>query len=134
MWLAPDELVELNQFIVLNNQPPEPFGLLKPNELISACARPKNLWAYYDEERIAFLATALIIGVARVHPFVQGNKRTAFAAATQAFLPNNGWRFTRDDTEEFGPIVEDVILGRMGEDEFAYEMDRYLVEEVYFGE
>jgi len=108
IWPLADELIELNQSIVEDSG--EPFSLLMPGQLESACGRPYNLWAYEHEWRISYLATSLIVGVARNHPFVQGNKRTAFVGAL-GFFQNNGQYLDHPDTEDFGPTLEAVIRG-----------------------
>ena len=54
----------------------------------SALARPVNL-AHYGEPDAADLAAAYGFGIARNHPFIDGNKRTALAAAL-TFLSLNG--------------------------------------------
>jgi len=50
------------------------LGLLE-----SALARPINKFAY-GESDLAVLAAAYAFGIARNHPFVDGNKRAAFAS------------------------------------------------------
>ena len=127
-WLSRDDLIDLNRLIVEGTG--EPFAVIKPNELESACARPRNLWAY-GEKRLAHLATALITGVSRNHPFAQGNKRTAFASAL-IFFQNNGWYLDMPDGDAFGLMVEELILGRLSEEEFANEIDQYLVDMLHF--
>ena len=44
---------------------------------MSALARPQNLRAYGESVDIAALAAAYTIGIAKNHPFIDGNKRTA---------------------------------------------------------
>ena len=61
----------------------------------SALARPRNL-ALYGEPDAAALAAAYCFGIARNHPFVDGNKRTAFVAL-ELFLGLNGLELTADD-------------------------------------
>lgn len=56
--------------------------------LESALARPINAWAYGTDD-LASLAAAYAFGVARNHPFVDGNKRTAWVLA-RLFLRLNG--------------------------------------------
>jgi len=63
------------------------IGLLE-----SALARPQNRFAY-GETGFASLAAAYAFGIARNHPFVDGNKRTAFAAM-MVFLRLNAVSFT----------------------------------------
>ena len=95
----------------------EPYFLRDAGLLDSAVARPQNHWAY-GEEDLAFLATALLLGIARNHPFGQGNKRTAFAAA-EYFLFLNGWRLDAPDSAGLADRVVDLITGELGEAEFA---------------
>jgi death-on-curing protein len=72
--------------------------------LESAMARPRNVAAYgepvYPERsrRAAALAGAYAYGIARNHPFVDGNKRTA-AVVSETFLVLNGYRLTASDAE-----------------------------------
>jgi death on curing protein len=48
--------------------------------LSSVLARPRNLEADGDAPDAASLAAACAFGIARNHPFLDGNKRTAFVA------------------------------------------------------
>ncbi|HEX4693228.1 type II toxin-antitoxin system death-on-curing family toxin [Sphingomonas sp.] len=72
-------------------------GVRDPNMLESAMARPLNLVAYGDPD-IADLAAAYAFGIARNHPFVDGNKRTA-AVVSETFLVLNGFVLDCDDVE-----------------------------------
>lgn len=65
--------------------------------LESAMARPQNLSAYGDPDAAA-LAAAYAFGIARNHPFVDGNKRTA-AVVSETFLILNGWSLDASDAE-----------------------------------
>ena len=65
--------------------------------LESAMARPLNLVAYGDPDA-ADLAAAYAFGIARNHPFVDGNKRTA-VVVSETFLALNGYALTCDDVE-----------------------------------
>ena len=65
--------------------------------LESAMARPLNLVAYGDPD-IADLAAAYAFGIARNHPFIDGNKRTA-AVVSETFLAINGHALDCDDVE-----------------------------------
>jgi death-on-curing protein len=82
----------------------------------SAMARPINL-AAYGEPDAAALAAAYAYGIARNHPFIDGNKRTA-AVVSETFLALNGCRLTVSDAEL---VVEFLALaaGELGEDELA---------------
>jgi death-on-curing protein len=65
-------------------------GVRDAGLLDSALARPRNLAAYGTPDA-ADLAAAYAFGVARNHPFVDGNKRTAWVVA-RLFLADNGYR------------------------------------------
>jgi len=63
----------------------------------SAMARPQNL-AAYGEPDAASLAASYAFGIARNHPFVDGNKRTA-VVVSETFLALNGFALTATDAE-----------------------------------
>ncbi|ASK93200.1 type II toxin-antitoxin system death-on-curing family toxin [Xanthomonas campestris pv. trichodesmae] len=70
--------------------------------LDSPLARPKQLSAYGDPPPdLAALAASLAYGLARNHPFVDGNKRTA-AVACETFIVLNGATLQADDLELYG--------------------------------
>ena len=72
-------------------------GLRDPGLLDSALARPLNR-AGYEAPDIAELAAVYALGIAQNHPFIDGNKRTAFVAL-EVFLRLNGGVFTVGDAE-----------------------------------
>jgi death-on-curing protein len=65
--------------------------------LDSAVSRARNLAAYGDPD-VADLAAAYGFGIARNHPFVDGNKRTALVAI-ELFLLLNGWELSTTDAD-----------------------------------
>jgi len=86
--------------------------------LESALARPQQLYAYGDPPPdLADLAAALACGLARNHPFVDGNKRTA-AVACETFLELNGAALEAEDLELY-PLYLALAEGKLGEKEFA---------------
>ena len=66
-------------------------GLRDQGLLESALMRPENMLAYEDQRDLATLAAAYAYGLAKNHPFVDGNKRAAFLGAG-LFLALNGQR------------------------------------------
>ena len=72
-------------------------GLRDAGLLDSALARPLNLVAY-GEPDLCELAASYCVGVAKNHPFVDGNKRAAFLALG-LFLYLNGHRLTATQAE-----------------------------------
>ncbi|RJF89695.1 type II toxin-antitoxin system death-on-curing family toxin [Oleomonas cavernae] len=91
-------------------------GVRDQGLLESALARPLNLSAYGTPD-LAALAAAYAFGVARNHPFVDGNKRTAFVLAA-TFLVLNGHRLATDERD----VVETFLAlaaGMLEEDALA---------------
>jgi len=84
--------------------------------LESALARPQNLLAY-GESDLADLAVAYTQAIARNHPFVDGNKRTAWAVA-ETFIELNGHEIDADDASIY-PEMLALAEGRIEEWEFA---------------
>lgn len=84
--------------------------------LESAMARPQNLAAYGDPDA-AELAAAYAFGIARNHPFVDGNKRTA-AVISETFLMLNGRGLTATDAELVVAFLA-LAAGELGEAELA---------------
>jgi death-on-curing protein len=74
-----------------------PAGVRDSGLLESALARPAQL-AAYGQPDVASLAAAYGFGLAKNHPFVDGNKRTAFVAV-ELFLVLNGWTLTANDAD-----------------------------------
>lgn len=86
--------------------------------LESALARPQQLYAYGDPSPdIADLAATVAYGLARNHPFVDGNKRSA-AVACETFIELNGASLEADDLDLF-PIYLALAEGKLSESEFA---------------
>ena len=93
-----------------------PAGVRDAGALDSAMMRPRNL-ALYGEPDIAALAAAYGFGIARNHPFVDGNKRTA-AVIMETFLVLNGHALTASDAELVVAILA-LAAGELSEDELA---------------
>ena len=81
-----------------------------------ALARPENLAAYGDPD-VAELAAAYAYGIARNHPFVDGNKRTA-AVVSETFLALNGHALGASDAELVVAFLA-LAAGELTEDELA---------------
>jgi death-on-curing protein len=84
--------------------------------LESALARPQNL-AGYGEPDAADLAAAYAFGIARNHPFIDGNKRTA-AVVSELFLVRNGYSLTATNAEVVPTFVA-LAAGELEENELA---------------
>ena len=87
------------------------------NVLESALARPQQKWHYADASDLASLAAAYGFGLARNHPYSDGNKRIAFLAIV-TFLGLNGQDFTATDTDVVTTILT-LAAGQLSEDDLA---------------
>jgi death-on-curing protein len=91
--------------------------------LSSALARPRNA-AAYGESDIAVLAAMLAYGVARNHPFLDGNKRTAFVVM-QLFLRRNGFRLAVEHVDATVTFLK-LAAGDLPEDELKKWIRQHL--------
>lgn len=91
-------------------------GLRDANALESAVARAEQL-AHYGVPDAADLAAAYGFGIARNHPFSDGNKRTAFVAV-ELFLALNGFELNASDADCVITMLG-VAAGDTEEDAFA---------------
>ena len=91
-------------------------GIRDEGLLESALARPENL-AVYGSPDLAELAASYAFGLAKNHPFIDGNKRAAFLAAG-LFLALNGQRLVVAQAEAT-VMVLDLAAGEITEEAFA---------------
>ncbi len=98
-------------------------GVRDKGMLESALARPVNRWTYGEDDRCV-LAAAYAFGVARNHPFTDGNKRTAWVLARLFFALNRHVIvFTPDDAIT---TVLALAAGQLSEEELADWFRLYL--------
>lgn len=91
-------------------------GVRDERLLDSAMARAPNL-AAYSEPDAAALAATYAYGIARNHPFVDGNKRTA-AVVSETFLVLNGFALDATDAELVVAFLA-LAAGELSEEELA---------------
>jgi death on curing protein len=91
-------------------------GLREAGLLDSALARPLNR-AGYGEPDIAELAAVYALAIAQDHPFIDGNKRSAFVAL-ELFLRLNGCVFTAGDADSVVMMFA-MAGGELPDDEFT---------------
>ncbi len=114
------EWVERETVLTLHEQSLAQFGgsagLRDEGLLESALGRPQNLFAY-GKPTLFDLAASYAFGLAKNHPFIDGNKRIAFVTAV-LFLELNGRRF---QAEEVDATLRTLALaaGEMSEAEYA---------------
>jgi death-on-curing protein len=91
-------------------------GLRDSGLLDSALARPQQLAAYGDPD-LFDLAAAYAFGIARNHPFVDGNKRTAFLLA-EGFIRLHGQSLLASDEQALVAMLS-LAAGDIDQDRFA---------------
>jgi death on curing protein len=92
-------------------------GIRDEGLLSSALARPLNLDAYGEKPDAASLAAAYAFGIARNHPFLDGNKRTAFVVI-ELFLNLNDWILSADDADCISTMLA-LAAGNLSENLLA---------------
>ncbi|MBX9856571.1 MAG: type II toxin-antitoxin system death-on-curing family toxin [Gemmatimonadaceae bacterium] len=92
-------------------------GIRDENALEAALARPQQKHHYEPDSDLATLAAAYAFGLARAHPFNDGNKRTAFLAA-MIFLGLNGKDLDATE-EEVVQMVTALAAGSLSEASLA---------------
>ncbi len=93
-----------------------PAGLRDPGMLDSALGRAINKWTY-EAAGLPELAAAYAYGIARNHPFVDGNKRAALLAMV-VFLDLNGIDLDVPEAE-MAAIILALAAGEIGEEGLA---------------
>ena len=91
-------------------------GIRDADLLESALNRPRQVFAYESQD-LCVLAGAYTHGIAKNHPFVDGNKRVAFVLA-RVFLGLNGVRFDPPAAEAV-VMVEGLASSQVSEAQFA---------------
>lgn len=115
IWIEKEQALYLHEEIVR-----ETGGLsgIRDEGLIeSALDRPKNAYAYGQDD-IFELASYYAEGVSKNHPFLDGNKRTAYVIA-DLFLYENGYDLDIKNEKEQIKFFEDLAAGKISREEVA---------------
>lgn len=116
VWLLEETVIAIHQRQVSEHGGIE--GLRDEGLLSSALARPQNLLACAQPRPdLAALAAAYAYGIARDHPFVDGNKRTALVAA-RTFLLLNGVNLEASQDEKYLTFLQ-LAAGTVTEEQLA---------------
>lgn len=91
-------------------------GVRDSGMLESALNHPRNRWGY-GEDDLAALAAAYAFGIARNHPFVDGNKRTAWIIA-RLFVALNGYALAFEPADAIHTVLA-LAAGSLSEAELA---------------
>lgn len=92
-------------------------GVRDRGALESALARPQHRWHYRETDDVTELASSYGFGLAKNHPFVDGNKRTAFVVMA-TFLEDNGTPFRAAEADAVITMIA-VADGSMSERRLA---------------
>ena len=99
------------------------IGLRDKDLLESALARPRHRFQYQPDADLSDLAASLGFGLARNHPFVDGNKRVAFQSM-YVFLGLNGLRIDADEPDVVHTVLS-LAAGDLREPELAEWLRRH---------
>jgi death on curing protein len=114
LWLTPRDVLALHGMLLAAHG--GAAGLRDAGLLESALARPRQQFTYARPD-IFELAAAYAAAIVRNHPFVDGNKRTAFLAAF-TFLGVNGYDLRASEPEVVQAVLQ-LTDKRMPEAKFA---------------
>jgi death-on-curing protein len=116
VWLLEETVIAIHQRQISEHGGIE--GLRDEGLLSSALARPQNLLDYAQPRPdLAALAAAYAYGIARDHPFADGNKRTALVAA-RTFLLLNGVNLEASQDEKYLTFFQ-LAQGTVTEEQLA---------------
>jgi len=100
-------------------------GIRDEGLLESVVGRPQQKWHYEPESDLPSLASAYAFGIAKNHPFLDGNKRTALVAA-YTFLALNDFELEAPEPETVGVILG-IADGSVSQDELAAWIRSHIV-------
>jgi death-on-curing protein len=113
--------IEKRALLLLNEESLAEFGgargLRDEGLLEAALARPRNVYAYQPDSTIPVLAASYAYGLAKNHPFVDGNKRAAFLTIG-LFLAMNGYRLKADQVDAIRTMLA-LASGDLSEERLA---------------
>ncbi|MET0103978.1 MAG: type II toxin-antitoxin system death-on-curing family toxin [Sedimenticola sp.] len=115
VWILPETVMAIHQMLLAEHGGLS--GIRDQKLLDSALARPRQRLSYDQNASIFELAASYSFGLARNHPFVDGNKRIALTVAA-VFLELN--RYSLDAPEAEAVIMyEQLASGDIAEDSLA---------------
>jgi len=121
VWIRQDVVQRMHEEVLMLHGGPE--GVRDLGLLESALARPKNLFAYSEQDvSITRYAAAYAKGIVANHPFVDGNKRTAFTVSL-TFLKLNGLEVTATKEDRVLTFWK-LAAGEISEEQLALWFER----------
>ena len=125
MWLRMDAVLAMHERQLAEHGGGE--GIRDIGLLESALARPHNIAAYEPDADLARLAAAYAFGIARNHPFIDGNKRTALVAC-RVFIILNGHQLVATPTEKYLTFLN-LADGSLSEEDLAEWLRKNIVQQ-----
>jgi death on curing protein len=113
VWVRRDVVLAVQEMLLAEHG--GAAGIRDEGMLDSALGRPENLFAY-GKPTIFELAASYAFGLAKNHPFIDGNKRIGFATGI-LFLELNGYRFTATEVDA---VLKTLALAASEMTESAY--------------
>ena len=110
-WLLEQTIIAVHSMVLEEHG--GATGIRDEDMLASALNRPVDKYNYEPDCTIFELAAAYSFGLAKNHPFVDGNKRVAFLAGT-LFLELNGLQFTAEESDA-AFVFERLAAGKIKE-------------------
>jgi death-on-curing protein len=112
-WVLDEVVISVHQMLLAEHG--GSLGIRDKALLESALARPKQRHDYEPDASLFDLAASYCFGIAKNHPFIDGNKRVAFTVAA-IFLEINGFSFNASEPETV-IIIEQLAAGGLSEEE-----------------
>jgi death-on-curing protein len=100
-------------------------GIRDETLLDSALAKPRNVFAYTNDPSLSRLAASYAFGIARNHPFIDGNKRTALVVS-EGFLRLNGLKVISAPEEKYFTFLH-LADGSLSEDQLTAWFTKHAV-------
>ncbi len=116
IWISEELTLAIHQLQIAEHGGLD--GVRDAGLLSSALARPQNAFAYLNPKPdLATIAAAYAFGIAKNHPFFDGNKRTA-QVVYRTFLLLNGLNLHASGEDKYSALVG-LAEGSLDEEEFA---------------
>ena len=112
VWILPEAVLSIHQMLLAEHSGLP--GVRDQKLLDSAMARPRQRLSYDENASIFELAASYSFGLARNHPFVDGNKRIALTVAA-VFLELNGYSLDAPEAEAV-IMYEQLASGSLAEE------------------
>ncbi len=115
VWILPQLVMAVHQMLLEEHGGLS--GIRDETLLDSALNRPKQRFAYDDKSSVYDLAASYSYGLAKNHPFIDGNKRIALSIGA-VFLELNGYSLDAPEAEAV-VVFEQLAAGDLSEEDLA---------------